>query len=248
MGLMPFQINECLTKKLLHNVVIDCYNSTLAFIRAGAIVGSDDGDVVMELPTTLTLDITASGDLGLDTGSEAANTWYYIWLIWRPDTGAVSAIFSASYTTPTLPSGYTKKRLIGTVYNDSSSNFVLFTQRDRSVQIANLNPCFSGSYGSLGLTGVSIANFVPPVSMSAEILAHGIVQVVGTSWTMYVGEGNSGTVLHTILDTNNALYDENTNTATVHCDSVQNIAVMIAASGATTATYLLVVGYTMNLI
>lgn len=76
-----------------------------------------------------TIDITASGLLGLDTGSEASSTWYYLWAIAKAD-GTVSAILSASSTSPTMPAGYTLKRLVSMVRNNSSGNFVNFVQEN----------------------------------------------------------------------------------------------------------------------
>jgi hypothetical protein len=49
---------------------------------------------------------------GLDTGS-IANTTYYVYLIKRPDTGVVDALFSIDATAPTLPTNYTLYRKIG---------------------------------------------------------------------------------------------------------------------------------------
>lgn len=49
---------------------------------------------------------------GLDTGS-IADTDYYIWLIARSDTGVVDVLFSTSSTSPTMPTNYDYKRLIG---------------------------------------------------------------------------------------------------------------------------------------
>ncbi len=62
--------------------------------------------------TSTTLDITTSGVAGLDTGSVAADTWYYIWLIHETATGNISFMLSASSTTPTNPTGWTAERLI----------------------------------------------------------------------------------------------------------------------------------------
>lgn len=78
---------------------------------------------------TISLDITVSGAGGLDTGSEAANTWYAVHII-TDTTGvnAVDAIFSLSGTAPTLPSGYDVFRRVGWVRNDGSSNFLKFYQ------------------------------------------------------------------------------------------------------------------------
>lgn len=127
------QINAFLTKKLYQNLMLECNNATQVVVKQNSIAGADDGGIVMVVSSDLTLDITVSGDTGLDIGSEAADTWYYVWLIWRPDTEAVSGILSVSPTAPTLPSGYTKKRLIGAAYNDSSSNFRFFVQRGADV-------------------------------------------------------------------------------------------------------------------
>lgn len=49
---------------------------------------------------------------GLDTGA-IGNSDYYIWLIMRSDTGVVDALFSLSSITPTMPTNYDFKRLIG---------------------------------------------------------------------------------------------------------------------------------------
>ncbi|MCK4268696.1 MAG: hypothetical protein KAX16_07675 [Actinomycetia bacterium] len=76
----------------------------------------------------LTVAITSSGANGLDTGSEAANTWYSIWVIYNPGTEILASLLSISVDSPTLPSGYTKKRRVGWVRNNASSNF--FTTMD----------------------------------------------------------------------------------------------------------------------
>jgi len=57
-----------------------------------------------------------SGNGGMDTGSKANDSWGYVWLIGRSDTGVVDALFSASATAPTMPTGYDKKRRIGAIY------------------------------------------------------------------------------------------------------------------------------------
>lgn len=80
--------------------------------------GSDDADpadrVLMSLSSAITKRIDANwavgdGNGGLDTGSVANGTWYYEWIIQRPDTGVVDVLLSASATSPTMPANYTKK-------------------------------------------------------------------------------------------------------------------------------------------
>ena len=64
---------------------------------------------------------------GLDTGTKQANTWYYAYAIYNPTTQVSDFIFSANATNPTLPSGFTKYKLIGAFSTNSSSIIRLFT-------------------------------------------------------------------------------------------------------------------------
>ena len=65
---------------------------------------------------------------GLDTGTVAADTFYYLFAIYNPTTQTSDALFSASKTSPTLPSGYTKKKYVGCVLTSGSANIVGFRQ------------------------------------------------------------------------------------------------------------------------
>lgn len=120
-----------------------------------------NGGTFVAAAVSVTADITASGVNGLDTGSEAANTWYYFWLIYNGTT--VASLISVSSTAPTLPSGYTFKALAGVVRNDGSSNFVAFRQADRTVWVDTTN---AHAAGSAAYVSVSLASFVPPLTKS----------------------------------------------------------------------------------
>jgi hypothetical protein len=61
---------------------------------------------------------------GLDTGS-IDNVNYYIWAIARSDTGVTDYLFSASATSPTMPTNYTYKRLIG-FFTRAAGTILLF--------------------------------------------------------------------------------------------------------------------------
>ncbi|SPD73840.1 hypothetical protein PITCH_A2000009 [uncultured Desulfobacterium sp.] len=95
---------------------------------------SDDGTTNMVLASSITKRIDAAwaeGTVqgGLDTGSVAANTWYYVYLIKNPTTGVVDGLFSISLS-PSMPSGFTKKRLLESVLTDGSANIIRFIQWD----------------------------------------------------------------------------------------------------------------------
>jgi hypothetical protein len=86
---------------------------------------SDDG-VFMEVSSDLTKGIDASWTAGtaqggLDTGTVGANTVYYVFVIHNPSTGVTDGLISTSRTSPTMPSGYTKKRLLGFIRTDVSN-------------------------------------------------------------------------------------------------------------------------------
>jgi len=57
----------------------------------------------------------------------SASTLYYVYVIHNPTTGASDAIFSASGTSPTLPSGYTVYRRIWAFLTDATPDIRLFT-------------------------------------------------------------------------------------------------------------------------
>ncbi len=118
---------------------------------------------------SLTVSITSSGVNGLDTGAEASSTWYYLWVIYNGTT--VAGLLSASATSPTMPTGYTYKALVGAVYNNSGSDFVRFWQTGRRVHTALTN-IFTAKAASVAdtyqaLTGgeaTLLASAVPPIA------------------------------------------------------------------------------------
>lgn len=73
--------------------------------------------------------VAGSGNGGkLSAAAIANNTWYYFYLIRRPDTGVVDVGFDVSATTPTLPTNYTQYRYIGAALTNGSAQWVRFFQ------------------------------------------------------------------------------------------------------------------------
>ncbi len=99
----------------------------------------------------LTVDITQSGVNGLDTGTEAASTYYYIYVIYNPITQDLAGLFSINPSSPTLPSGYDFYEPIGKVFNNASSNF------DSPVSINKIkrNKTYFGNGTDFTVTGTS---------------------------------------------------------------------------------------------
>ncbi len=126
------------------------------------------------------LDLTVSGAGGLDTGVEAANTWYYVYVI--GDTTRVNPIdgvFSADQMNPTLPAGYDVFRRVGVVRNDAASDIIDFQNfghnadrvtRYRSER-STRQVLAAGAASGVNPTAVNLTNFVPPTSRNAQIEA-----------------------------------------------------------------------------
>lgn len=88
-----------------------------------------DSNDDLNLALDSSIQIELSNDL--DTGSEAADTWYAVHVIGdTEEVNPTTAIFSASET-PTLPSGYDVFRRVGWVKNNASSDILSFEQIGR---------------------------------------------------------------------------------------------------------------------
>jgi len=133
--------------------------TTTVDIDADAILllDSTTGDGYKAESINLTLAITTSGLLGLDTGSEANSTWYYLWVIYNGTT--VSGIISTSSTAPTMPSGYTYKGLVGAVYNGSGGNLSDFHQVGGVVVRSTKQVLSAGA--ATTITSVDLATAIP---------------------------------------------------------------------------------------
>lgn len=94
-------------------------------IAAGVAGSNDTTPTLMDLSSGITKQLDASWTVGtnqggLDTGS-IADTTYHVFLIKRSDTGVVDALFSASPTSPTMPTNYDLKRRIGSIVRSGAT-------------------------------------------------------------------------------------------------------------------------------
>lgn len=175
------QINAEIVRELLRDLVIECTNNTQVVIKQDSRAGSDDGQAILHAASDLTLDITTSGKNGLDTGAEASDTWYYIWMIYNPGTQETAGLLSASSSSPTLPSGFTKKRLVGAVRNNGSSNFRQFLQTDTDVDYFEQETLLSAG-SATSYTALSLASMMP-TSLSPTASINGKAGTSGGSGT-----------------------------------------------------------------
>lgn len=148
-------------------------------ITADKVLATDNSDTSLVLSTvSLTVDLDAAGANGLDTGSVAYNTGYFLWVVSNGTTTA--GLASASATAPTMPAGYTYKALVGWCTTDNTAtpfNIEEFTQYGDEVWWTVPQLEFSGTLGtttvaldfsSAGLLGYAS---VPPNAKKVNIRA-----------------------------------------------------------------------------
>lgn len=106
------------------------WDGTTFTLQAGTCRNDDDTYTITKTSTT-TINTGSTGAGGLDTGSLASNTWYYVWMIAKSSDGTTSAMLSTSSTAPTMPSGYDKKRRVGSIKTQSGSATLLRVWTER---------------------------------------------------------------------------------------------------------------------
>jgi hypothetical protein len=143
------------------------YNSASTVDIESGSCRDDTDSVDLTSDSTINVDITASGANGLDTGSEANSTWYYVWVIGKGD-GTTAGLLSTSSTSPTMPSGYVYKRRVGSIRNNGSGNIIEFYQHSsggaRKVMYRN----GIQSSGDLSITttyqSLDLSSLIPPTA------------------------------------------------------------------------------------
>jgi len=163
--------------------------------------------LVLSVDTAITCSLIVSGVGGLDTGSEASETWYYMYVIYNPATDDTKLLFSLSTTSPTLPAGYTYFRRVSAAYNDSSSNINPFYQIGPHVQYtaaSSTTVIDNVLYPSSGTQTADLSGVVPPVAVALAFQVEGTrsgvtVEVrvsneptVNTNFLQLFGNGVSG--------------------------------------------------------
>lgn len=173
-GGTPSNQPQALDTGTIWGMALNYVSGTQVQIEAGRARNiADDFDI--ELTAAQTINLAANGANGLDTGSVAANTWYYAWAI--GDSNGVNpgrGLGSLSTTVGglTMPAGYDRARRVGAMRRGSSA-LLQFNQyvREGAARVICYDEIEIGSlqvlsgYGSLGYTTVNLGSFVPPVTV-----------------------------------------------------------------------------------
>lgn len=129
---------------------------------------SSTGDVYSANGQGFTIDLGTTGLNGLDTGSLAADTWYYLYSIANAVQGTVGGLASLSASTPSLPTGYTHQQLVGAIRTDGSGNLMAVNQVDYDC-LYETNQQQDTDTTSENWTDQDLGNLVPSISTRAYL-------------------------------------------------------------------------------
>ncbi len=158
-----------LLRSYLAGLTLSTAGSSASFgIAAGVANDSTNADTMLlaaAITKTTGAFVAGSGNGALDTGSILASTWYWAFLIENTTTGAVDVCITKAVAggpaVPTLPTGFTLYRYIGSMKTNGSSQWTKFTQLgddflwDQSVQL-DANVTTLTSPGSLFILTVPL--------------------------------------------------------------------------------------------
>lgn len=152
-------------------------------ITADAVSVSDGATSFNSLLTvSLNINSATSGANGIDTGSIANTTWYAVYVIFNPSTLTTAGLISTSFSSPSLPSGYTQFARVGSARTDGSAHFINFMQRGRRVSylvgtfngssLAASQSMAAGASGSVTVptwTAVAVGAYVPTTAAAIDV-------------------------------------------------------------------------------
>lgn len=160
---------------LLHDIKFEagsCYDDTL----------TEHMVLSADLRKSLDASWTVGTGGGLDTGSIAADKWYYKFIIKRTDTGVVDAVFSLSSTAPTMPANFNKKRLIGAIKTKTgAAEIELYTQTGDVIEWFSRHEDYNG----VGVIAGALVTVTVPVLPVVAHMQMSSLSAAGTYHTLH---------------------------------------------------------------
>ena len=108
-------------------------------------------------------------DLGLDAGSEASSTWYYLYLVPSSGNNAILTLRASTSVPSTGPSGYSNFRYIGFFMNNAFSSIKPFAYYGNKFRYREGERAYESIDPPSTYTALSLAAFVPPVATLVTI-------------------------------------------------------------------------------
>ena len=89
---------------------------------------SDTNTYDITLASATALSLASTGANALDTGTVTSATWYHVFAISKAEGVSAATLASTNLSSPTMPSGYTLKRRLGSIYSDADVSVQNFVQ------------------------------------------------------------------------------------------------------------------------
>lgn len=173
-------------------------NSQMTITADNVPLYGSSGQAIPSGAVNVTADLAINGAGGLDTGTKAISTGYYLWLISNGST--VAGLWSLSATSPSMPSGYVLKRRVGWNKTNASGNLYRIIQSSRKAQYI-VDGTILTNYptivtGAMAISPVAVRGTLTPATATNIRYT---AQVNGTSLTMTLGP--TATTITTYLTT-----------------------------------------------
>lgn len=152
---------------------------------AGVFQFSDGSGQAVASALTKRLDaswVAGTNQGGLDTGAKANSTWYHCYAIYNPTTLVSDFLFSTNASSPTLPSGYTKSKRVGSVRTDSSGNIQGFIQTGNHFFRKEAAIMFSGN----ATTTAASVTLETPLGIVTTAILNGSMDSANDSTSYYL--------------------------------------------------------------
>lgn len=161
-----------------------------AITADGIVVESSDYKTSVIRGLNVSFNGATAGAGGLDTGVIAANTWYYIHVVYNPTSKTSTALLSLSATAPSLPAGYTQWARVGAAYSLASA-FRNSIQRNSVCKWRATSPDLSDTFNtsSTTLVEVPLGNRMPS---TAKIIS--FINVAASGSAQVALTGSSGVI------------------------------------------------------
>ena len=178
------------------NLKIQVTSNTAATVSADLVQMANASGATISKAVSSTIGTGATGLNGLDTGTVAASTWYYVWAVSNGTTTGV--VLSTSSTAPNsaITATYPYYARIGALRTAATAVLMATVQYGRRVQyvvggvnVANLPIMSSGAQGSPTTptwVAVSVSTFVP----ATAFVIVGVV-ATGNGYTFMAAPNNS---------------------------------------------------------
>lgn len=155
----------------------------------------------MILSSGVTCNAAVNGANGLDTGTFAASTWYYLHFIFNSTAPATTgaSLLSLSATAPTLPSGYDTFALQAVWLTDGSTHFIKgYVAGNGSTRQhywdANIATAITAGTATT-LTAVDLSVGVPPIENTPVYLQVDYTPATANDTVSIATAGSTATVL-----------------------------------------------------